>query len=65
MAPASSAEMRLLASAIWFISSSVSMVYFSQPMAPCSDADASTSSTDAEIRSSQSMSRPASTNVGA
>ena len=41
------------------------MVYFSQPMAPCSDAVASTSSTDAEIRSSQSMSRPASTNVGA
>ena len=41
------------------------MVYLSHPMAPSSEADASTSSTDAEIRSSQSMSRPASTNVGA
>ena len=42
LAPASSAEMRLLASAIWFISSSVSMVYFSQPIAPGSVAEQST-----------------------
>ncbi len=57
--------MRLLASAIWFISNSVSIVYFSQPIAPGSVAEQSTSSMDASTRSSQSTSSPASTKVGA
>ena len=62
---ASSVEIRLLASEISHISSSVSMVYFSQPSAPCNVADESALPMDDEMPSSQATSRPASTKVGA
>ena len=65
LVPASSAEMRLLASAIRFTDNSVSIVYFSHPMALCSVAEQSASHSEASTRSSQSVSRPASTKVGA
>src|ERR1700752_2950591 len=51
LAPASRSEIRLLASRISFISCSVSMVYFSQPMALGSSNVAPASSAVAETRS--------------